>query len=202
MIPPEPESRFTGPTERCPNPGRWTSTDADSTECEVSELLHGLTRALQPDHVLETGTAFGETAEQIGSALCRNGRGTLWTLERDEERRALAAERLSFLRHSGGIHAVRIVGVTATEWKPPPGVEFDLCFFDSYWRYRVTEFEHFRPFMRAGTICCFHDTAPGHGGDRRIPGSDIRAMIVDGLRRKIRYINLPTPRGLLIGEVL
>lgn len=192
--PPASEARFTAPTDLCPHPERWTSTDGDSTEEEVCALLYGLARGLQPDAVLETGTAFGAMAERLSNALTVNGRGTLYTIEIDPDRLAYATDRL---RGRGNI--VLVPGASLA-WTPPEGVVFDLCFFDSYYPLRVPEFHYFRPFMRRGSIVCFHDTAPGHGA-RGIGGDSIRTT-VSSLRDEIRLVHLPTPRGLTIGEVL
>jgi hypothetical protein len=62
----ESEARFTPPRPDCPHPEWWTSTDDDSTECEVTALVAAFVVALQPELVIETGTAFGQTAEAIG----------------------------------------------------------------------------------------------------------------------------------------
>jgi len=53
------EARYFQPTELCPHPERWHSTDGDSTEIEVSDLAWGLVRTLQPDYCVETGTGHG-----------------------------------------------------------------------------------------------------------------------------------------------
>lgn len=67
------EARFTPPRPECPYPEWWTSTDVDSTECEVTALVAAFVVALQPELVIETGTAFGQTAEAIGHAVAANG---------------------------------------------------------------------------------------------------------------------------------
>ena len=83
-----PESRYIGPTEVCPRPERWHSRpDGQSTEIEVSELIGGLVRGLQPDTVVETGSYSGQTTEIILRALDENEHGTLVTCEVDVERR-------------------------------------------------------------------------------------------------------------------
>jgi hypothetical protein len=44
-------------------------------------LLHGVVRAIQPDVCIETGTHKGRSTQAIASALVRNERGHLWTLD-------------------------------------------------------------------------------------------------------------------------
>lgn len=192
---PLPENRFTTPTEICPHPDRWTSTDGDSTEREVAEMIGGLIRGLQPDAVLETGTGFAEVALFIAQALDANDRGRLYTVEFDEDRVEYARRRLSWASD-----LVNVIQGDSRLWTPPDGVVFDFCWFDSWYPNRVPEFHHYRPHMRIGTIVGFHDTAPGHGV-QHFPGSDIRTAIVRELRSEIRMIHLPTPRGLTLGEV-
>lgn len=194
---PLPEDRFTAPTDLCPFPERWTSTDGDSAEREVAEMLYGLVRGLQPDSCLETGTAFGETAYKICEALHDNGRGKLYTIE-------CVAERVEHSQRQLGWAVgkwAEVIHADSLAWTPPDGVVFDFCWFDSWYPNRVPEFFRYRPFMRKGTIVCFHDTAPGHGKGFA-PGSDIRSTITEDLRRELRLVHLPTPRGLTIGEVI
>jgi hypothetical protein len=73
------EARFTAPRADCPHPEYWHSTDSDSTEIEVTELVAAFVRAPQPETVLETGSAFGQTAEAIRRTLAANGHGRLVT---------------------------------------------------------------------------------------------------------------------------
>ena len=60
----ETEDRFT-PARAVPHPESGT-VRPDSTEVEVSALAAAFVRALRPDLVVETGTAFGQTAGLIG----------------------------------------------------------------------------------------------------------------------------------------
>lgn len=195
---PLPESRFTAPTELCPHPEWWSSTDGDSTESEVAELVMGFVRGLQPRAVLETGTGFGEVAEAISDGLAQNQHGHLYTLENTGNRAQYARERLA---RSFGADRVTVIHTDSLAWTPPADVVFDFCWFDSFYPNRVPEFVRYRPFMRKGTIVCFHDTAPGHAAGFA-PGSDIRSTITDALRRELRLVHLPTPRGMTIGEVI
>src|SRR3546814_13227118 len=87
------ESRFTESRKDCPHPERWHSPDSDSTEIEVSRLAAAFVEALRPDLVIETGSAFGQTAELIGQVLFTAGVGHLVTFEVDPARVAANAER-------------------------------------------------------------------------------------------------------------
>lgn len=188
---PQPESRFFGPTDRCPHPERWTATDADSTEREAAELIGALVRALQPDLVVETGTAFGETTEQIVNALERNGRGYLFTLELEIEE-----ERIAYVR--GRIpESMRweLVITSSLEWVPPDGAVIDLLFSDTARDIRCEEVLRFLPWMRPGAIVAVHDSAWDMGPLR---GWIENSIVRPGLGRAI---DLPTPRGLTLLEM-
>lgn len=190
---PQPESRFILPTDLCPNPERWNSTDGDSSELEVSELIGGLIRGLQPDYCLETGSGFGQTTKKISEALMVNLHGQLVSLETD-------SSRIVFLMGKIGYSCVRIIQENSLTFIPEKMIDF--AFLDSFYELRVTEFMHFKPWMRKGTIVLFHDTAPGRGSHRIESGRDLRDEIEFCLKDFVRFIHLPTPRGLTICEVL
>ena len=176
------ESAWTKPRPDCPHPERWSSTDPQSTEREVSELVGTFVRALQPDYVIETGTCLGQTARIIGLALQANGRGHLDTLETDHERAARAREQCDGL-------PVAVLEVSSLDFTPSEPVGF--AWFDSRIELRVAEFDLYRPHLIPGSIVGFHDTSP-HQGDwgravEEIPNT--------------RAIRLRTPRGVTFVEV-
>lgn len=194
-----PESRFIEPDERCPEPGRWTSTDGDSTEREVSELIFGLVRGLQPRLTVETGSAFGQTTRQISQALAHQP-GKLITFEIDDERRRDLERRARTEAWAGNVE-FRAASLEADLAGLPP---IDLAFFDTYYELRVPEFHHFHRWMRKGTVVAFHDTAPGRGAHRIQGGRSLREeieakLVAPGI---LAALDLPTPRGLTLGEVL
>lgn len=177
------ESKWTKPRPDCPNPERWTSTDAHSTEIEVSELVGAFVRALQPDYVVETGTCWGQTAEAIGRALQANGHGRAVSLEIDKRKCERSARRCAGL-------PVEIVQCASLDFEPEQEIGFG--WFDSLMHLRIPEFERYRAHMNAGTIVGFHDTGP-HKGDFGTAVAGIRGL---------RIIQLPTPRGVTFAEVL
>ncbi len=180
---PAPESRWTPPRPDCPHPEYWTSTDAHSTEIEVSELVGAFVRALQPEYVVETGTCWGQTAQQIGLALEFNGHGRLISLEVDAEKVEYSAKRCAGL-------PVEVVQQGSLEFTPIESIGF--AWFDSLLDLRIPEFVRYREYLLPGAIVGFHDTGPQFGAFgpmiATLPG--------------VRPISLRTPRGVTFAEIL
>lgn len=177
------EAEWTQPSDRCPKPERWHATDPHSTEIEVSELVSGFVRALQPDYVVETGTCIGQTAYMIGLALQANGHGRCESLDVNVDFVNVARERCAGL-------PVSILAMSSLVFTPLEPIGF--AWFDSFLELRIPEFERYRPFMRPGTVVGFHDTAP-HFGDFGDAIDDLPG---------VRTIKLPTPRGVTFAEVI
>jgi Methyltransferase domain len=180
------ESRFTPARADCPHPERWHSRDADSTESEVTDLVAAFVRALRPDVVVETGSAWGQTAEAIGRVLEEAGVGVLHTLEPNPERAFFTRERVDGL-------PVLVHDVGSGEWDPVDGIDF--AWLDSLHHLRVPEFRRFRPHMSSRAIVGFHDTGPHQGGLR----DEILQLEHES---QLLPIFLPTPRGVCFAEVL
>jgi predicted O-methyltransferase YrrM len=178
------ESRWTKPSDWCPKPACWSSTDPQSTEIEVSELVGAFVRALQPRYVVETGTCLGQTAYAIGLALQANEHGTLDTLETSGERADYSRKRCEGL-------PVTVFQTESLIFEPDEPVDF--AWLDSRLELRVPEFERYRPWMNNRTVVGFHDTAPHQAGTL---GEDI--FSIPGTRA----IRLHTPRGVTFLEVL
>lgn len=180
------ESRwYAAADDRCPHPERWHSLDIMATEFEVSELVAGFVRALQPDYVIETGTASAQTTYLIGRALRKNGHGRLVSLEIDP-----ACVRAG--QHMCRRLPVEVRRQSSMEFTPEEPVDF--AWFDSF-ELRVLEFRRYLPYMHARTIVGFHDTAiPSESALRE----GLASLIDEGL---LRMIELPTPRGVAFAQV-
>ena len=179
------ESRFAPPREHCPNPQWWHTVDVEATEFEVTEAVAGLVRALQPEYVVETGTASAQTAIAIGKALRANGHGRLVTLEVDSD----------LVRHGRALTRglpVEVRHQPSLEFTPEHPVDF--AWLDSLTHLRHLEYRRYYPHMHARTIVGFHDTAAHH---------PTRAYI-DELESEgvVKAIDLPSPRGFTLGQVL
>lgn len=181
----ESEARFTMASAFCPHPEYWTSADPDSTEFEVLDMVAGLVRGLQPELVIETGSAFGYGSKAIAMALFQNGHGHLHSFEVDSQRVQSARGQVT------GLPAT-IHHQSSLEYEPEGQIGF--AFFDSLLHLRVREFLHYRKWMEPGTIVAFHDTAPHHGLHE-----GLRQLESEGMLSIIRF---RTPRGITLGEVL
>jgi len=186
---PLPESRFFAPTDRCPHPERFTSTDGDSTEIEVAEFIGALVRVCQPDVVVELGSAFGETTARIVEALDRNGHGFLYTLEIDGERAQYVRDRIP------ASDRWALVEQSSLEWLPPYGETVDLLFSDTLRDIRCEEIHRFLPYMRAASLAAVHDSGWDMGPLR---GWLENSLVKPGYARAVDF---PTARGLTLLEL-
>lgn len=189
------ESVFTRPHAACRRPELWYAHDSDSSEVEVSELVGALVRALQPELVVETGTAFGHTTVQIGLALGRNGHGRCVSLEVDHERACVARELLL----SEGVMSVEVREQSSLDYEPEG--ELGFAWFDSLYELRAAEFCRYRDagHLKPGTIVGFHDWTSGLRGHYLDVRTVVRRLASAGL---LQPIFLPTPRGVVLAEVL
>lgn len=185
------ESRFTESRKDCPHPERWHSPDSDSTEIEVSRLVAAFVEALRPDLVVETGSAFGQTAELIGQVLFTAGVGHLVTFEIDPARVAATADRVAGLpvqvapqASLDGIEMLRMNGNLGT---------VGFAWLDSLFELRVAELEAIRPLLTPNAIVGVHDCGePGSTKYNLFAGEVATAAQEMGFAR----ISLPTPRGV------
>lgn len=174
------ESRFTRPRSDCPNPEYWTSTDSDSTEIEVSRLVAGFILALQPECVVETGTAFGQTAELIGKALQDNGHGKLYSLEVDSHRVNQSRIRCKGL-------PVEVVHQNSLDFMP--GDPIDFMWIDSLEHLRPKEIAHFASRASSRCVVGIHDTGPHKTWRKNLEGLLVNPLF------------LPTPRGVCFARL-
>lgn len=185
------ESRFTTSRKDCPHPERWHSPDSDSTEIEVSRLAAAFVEAIRPDVVIETGSAFGQTAELIGQVLFTAGIGHLITFEVDSARVAATADRVAGLpvqvAPQPSLEGIRDL----VQGNLGPVVGF--AWLDSLFDLRVPELEAIRPLLAPGAIVGVHDCGEPTG--TKYP--DFSRSVSDAaLRLGFARISLPTPRGV------
>jgi predicted O-methyltransferase YrrM len=187
----EPENRFTPARPFCPNPEYWHSRDSESTEYEISKLVAALVTAIQPEFVVETGTAYGITAYNIGMALLKNGHGRLVSLEADKHMFKDAQDRIA---QSPFLLPVELRLENSMDYVPPQIIDF--AFFDSWQEGRAIEFLRFynMGLLKGGTIVTFHDTAPHHQVWKYVKELEDIGLI--------KTITIHSPRGLTIAQVI
>lgn len=179
------EDHFTYARADMPHPEWWHATDGESTEIEVTELVAAFVRALQPEFVVETGAAWGQTTEAIGAALQRNGHGELVSLE-------IIPERVRYTRGRCAGLPVLVVSESSMDYTPSRPVDF--AWLDSELELRAWEARRLRPYLREGSIIGVHDTGSLHG---------IRPALDDLTREGwLRPIYLRSARGVAFMEVL
>jgi len=183
---PATEDEFTQPNAECPDPRYWHAWDGESAEIEVSEFVGALVRMLQPDYVIETGSAFGHTSRTIGLALAQNGHGRLDSIELDRLRVLISRAQVVDL-------PVSIVEAHSMGFVPPQPIDF--AWFDSEVSTRIYEFNRFYKWMHKRTVVAFHDTGEQHQPLR----SQIEEMAV---QLRLAPVFLPTPRGICVARVL
>lgn len=179
------ESFWTPASDWCPHPERWHSPDNESTEIEISRLVGAFVTALQPDFVVETGTAFGQTTKFIGEALRDNGHGTCTTIDTDGARLDIASALCAGL-------PIMLYGGNSLDYTPTAPIDF--AWIDSGGQ-RGEEVERYFPYFSKGAIIGIHDAGPQH--------STVRAQIesLDN-RGIIKPIYLRSPRGVAFAQIL
>jgi predicted O-methyltransferase YrrM len=135
--------------------GLWRKETPEGAEIETSELLAALVRHQKPLRCLETGTAWGQTAQHIGQALKWNGRGNLVTCDIESRPEALA--RIKDLP----VEFLQIKGIELIE-QQESGLDF--VFIDSWWQQiRIEEVHAVIPKMAPGGLLCLHDVSQNYG---------------------------------------
>ena len=173
------EDEFTPAREDCPHPEWWHSEDSQGTEFEVSEMIFGLVRAIQPRLCVETGTYTGQTATAIADALRLNGHGELHTFEIQPDRATAASERFENDPY------VYVHQAKATHWDI--GRPVDFAFIDSETDVRIEEADHLTRWLSRDAVVVFHDT--------RFDWADV---LHDSPLWRCLY--LATPRGVTIAQ--
>ena len=135
----------------------------------VVYFLAALVKALCPRYVIETGCYHGTTSAAIGEAL---DVGTLDTMDIDFHSVELASAYTQSL-------PVTVHHCSSLDFAPTQPI--DLAFLDSDPYIRFQEAEYFRPFLAPDAILAIHDSR------------DMQWTDLDW-----RWVNLPTPRGLLL----
>lgn len=168
------------PTELCPHPEWWHAWNPVSTEVEVSMLVAALVKAIQPEHVLEIGSHYGQTTERIALVIRENGHGEFTSLEFNPELAGSARARCwEFLDKQ-----VKIVVINSLEYIPPHPIDF--LFIDGQ-DARADDLEYYLPYLAEHCMVVMHDT------DYYLYETDRALRMWKG-----DHIQIHSPRGLLV----
>ncbi|MFT7184539.1 MAG: putative O-methyltransferase YrrM [Oceanicoccus sp.] len=131
---------------------------------EVGRLLHWLVRVHAPETIVEIGTSVGYSALWMASALKKNGKGHLWTIESHAARFARAAanieeaevkEWITQIKH----HAPEVFHDPEAELPE----QIDLAFFDATKMEHQSYFDAVRLRMKSGGMIIV-DNVQSHDG--------------------------------------
>lgn len=179
-------------TPECPYPYSWRAYDGMGTEVEVLYFLYSLVRMLKPKICVETGTWTGYGASYIGQALKDNGGGMLITAEPDMNK---FGEATSLIHKLGLVDYVACKSLTGEEViKGLFDTPIDFAFLDSDWDTRLRELDLLKVGLSRSGIIAIHDTSTFHDSHCGLRSRVIRSAMDAGMQ----YINLDTPRGLML----
>lgn len=117
---------------------------------KTGHMLHWLVRVLAPDVALEIGTSVGYSAVWIASALDKNQRGQLWTIESHDERYARAQKNIE---EAGLTHRIfQLKGHAPEIFTQNPALpeQIDFAFFDATKQEHQSYFDAIFPRMKSG----------------------------------------------------
>ena len=116
----------------------------------TGHMLHWLIRVLEPEVALEIGTSVGYSAVWIASALDKNQRGQLWTIESHEDRYARAQKNID---EAGLTHRIfQLKGHAPEIFTENPALpeQIDFAFFDATKQEHQSYFDAIFPLMKRG----------------------------------------------------
>lgn len=159
---------------------------------EEAAILYGITRAIKPNLVLETGTFEGYSTAEIARALTNNGFGRVETVDQAKNTGSRVPESLlSVVTFHREIPSTKLVEL----WEHK-SEKIDLFFHDSAHNYINTleELATFSPFFNHGCVVVCHDAKMDfldEFGVRKAVHEFTKAF-------QIEYIVLDTTCGLAI----
>jgi len=172
----------------CPDDGKWSARDEQSSEDEVNEFLGALVRLIKPKFVVETGCYLGDGTLAIANALRANGFGTILTCDIDPTRVAAVDRRI---QEQGLENYATVILRNGKELIEACGSQIDFAFIDSspLGQDRADEINALLPFLSRVQMFALHDTAPQHEQITAVAG-------YFASRPELSSVYFNTPRGL------
>lgn len=162
----------------------------------TGRMLHWLVRVLAPDTVLEIGTSVGYSALWMASALEKNQKGKLWTIESHEQRFERARENIEEARL--GHRIVQLKGhapeIFTNSLEVPELI--DLAFFDATKQEHESYFDAIYPRMRSGGMIVVDNVLSHRFGKMKSFIEKTHA------HSGLKVVEIPVGDGLLIARVV
>jgi len=177
-------------------------------ECEIGAFLYALTIMLKPARVLETGTHMGIASSYIGLGLKHNRRGTLETIEFDEQFLGEAKRMWMALKIK---RYIQLHHMKFEDFKmESEGGLYDLVLLDTEPNLRFDEFKRVFPFVRKRGLIVIHDLHPhmshgvksdDHPEMKNWPFGDFREKMGRYIKEDLIQVHsFSTPRGLFVAQ--
>lgn len=162
----------------------------------TGRMLHWLVRVLEPEVALEIGTSVGYSALWIASALDKNQRGQLWTIESHEERfkRAQANIEEAGLEHR--IYQLKGHAPEIFTENPVLPQRIDFAFFDATKQEHQSYFDAIFPRIPSGGMIVVDNVHSHRFG--QMEQFIQKAHSHHGLQ----VVEIPVGDGLLIARVV
>lgn len=170
-------------------------------ECQVGEFLYALTKMLQPNEVLETGTHYGVSSTYIALALKENKKGNITTID------CVYYDQAKYIHNKTEVVSyITQLQMDATTFIP--NKKYQIVLLDTEPILRFDEFVKFYDYVDDGGIIIIHDLHPNlsfnANQDKSLPYEhwpygDFRIKLGSFIKEhKVQIISFNTPRGLTI----
>jgi predicted O-methyltransferase YrrM len=162
---------------------------------ETGRMLHWLIRVTEPERVLEIGTCVGYSALWMASALEKNKKGKLWTVESNAKRQVRAEQNIA---ESGLRERIELVKGHAPEIFEEAGLlpsKIDFAFFDATKSEHQSFFDGIFPKMTSGGMIVVDNVLSHRFGEME--------QFIQGMHEHpgLEVVEIPVGTGLLIAKV-
>lgn len=162
---------------------------------ETGRMLHWLVRVAEPKAIVEIGTSVGYSALWMASALEKNGKGELWTIESHDERFGRARANIE---EAGLTHLVHQIKGHAPEVFLSMGAipeQVDFAFLDATKMEHASYFEALMPRLKPGAFVVVDNVLSHRFGHME---QFIQALHANA---QLKVVEIPVGDGLLIARM-
>jgi predicted O-methyltransferase YrrM len=163
---------------------------------KTGHMLHWLVRVLEPHVVLEIGTSVGYSSLWIASALEKNEKGHLWTIESHDERYKRAAQNIDEAEMRHRITQLKGHAPEIFTQNPELPEVIDFAFFDATKQEHQSYFDAIFPRMRSGGMIVVDNVLSHRFGKMQ------EFIQTTHASAELKVVEIPVGDGLLIARVL